>query len=165
MKILAIDPGTTSSAWILWEGRNLDGDHYPNHELLETLDKDFVNVEKIAIEMIACYGMAVGAETLETILWIGRFIQASKLPVQLVYRKDVKLDLCGSMRAKDANVRQALIDLYGPVGTRKNPGPLYGVSKHIWSALAVAHYASRHPLVPSPLTEHSPIRTPLVTPF
>jgi hypothetical protein len=46
------------------------------------------------------------------------------------------------MRAKDPNVRQALLDKIGPVGTKKNPGPLYGVSGHGWSALAVAVYAS-----------------------
>jgi len=42
------------------------------------------------------------------------------------------------MKAKDANIRQALIDKLGPVGTKKSPGPLWGVKSHIWSALAVA---------------------------
>ena len=61
----------------------------------------------------------------------------------LVYRKDVKLHLCGDLRAKDANIRQALIDLFGPgkeraIGKKKTPGPLYGIRKHEWSALAVA---------------------------
>ena len=65
---------------------------------------------------------------------------------QQVYRKDVKMHLCGSMRAKDTNIRQAIIDRYPAsgggkcpqIGTKKEPGPLYGVSKDIWSALAVA---------------------------
>jgi len=53
----------------------------------------------------------------------------------------VKLHLCGSARAKDTNIRQALIDRYGgsaAIGKKAAPGPLYGVSKDVWSALAVA---------------------------
>ena len=97
----------------------------------------------IAIEMIASYGMAVGKEVFETCVWIGRFVQAAGVDrVRLVYRKDVKLHLCGSPRAKDANIRQALIDRWGgkaeAVGTVKRPGPLYGVKSHAWAALAVA---------------------------
>jgi hypothetical protein len=61
--------------------------------------------------------------------------------VQLVYRRDVKLHLCHSPRAKDANVRQALIDRLGPQGTKKNPGPTYGMKSHLWAALAVGVYA------------------------
>ena len=50
--------------------------------------------------------------------------------------------LCHSMKAKDGNIRQAILDLYGgkdvALGNKKRPGPLYGVSKDIWAALAVA---------------------------
>ena len=56
----------------------------------------------------------------------------------------MKLALCGSARAKDANVRQAIIDRFAgvggkavAVGTKKTPGPLYGISNHKWSALAL----------------------------
>jgi hypothetical protein len=38
-------------------------------------------------------------------------------------------------------VRQALIDRLGPQGTKKNPGPTYGMRSHLWAALAVAVYA------------------------
>jgi hypothetical protein len=97
-------------------------------------------VDELALEMIASYGMAVGAEVFETVRWIGRMQQVWRDPeaVRLVYRRDVKLHLCGSARAKDQNVRQALIDSLGPVGVKKTPGPLYGVKSHAWSALAVA---------------------------
>lgn len=94
----------------------------------------------LAIEMIASYGLAVGREVFETCVWIGRFQQAWRQPsdVRLVYRRDVKLHLCGSPRAKDANIRQALIDKVGPQGTKKAPGPTYGVRSHAWAALGVA---------------------------
>jgi hypothetical protein len=57
---------------------------------------------------------------------------------ELVYRRDVKMFLCGSNRAKDGNIRQALLDLVGPQGTKKAPGPTYGLRGDEWAALAVA---------------------------
>jgi hypothetical protein len=63
--------------------------------------------------------------------------------VELIFRKDIKLFLCGTMRAKDANIRQALIDKIGPQGTKKTPGPTYGIKSHTWAALAVAVFAAQ----------------------
>ena len=89
-------------------------------------------------------GMAVGHEVFDTCRWTGRFQQAVyqrgiyPAHMQLVRRNAVKLALCGTPRAKDPNIRQAIIDRFGTVGTKKNPGPLYGISSHKWSALAVA---------------------------
>lgn len=139
--LLAIDPGTTHSGYVVIDadGVQLSG-VVENSELFELIAAHGSN---IAIEMIASYGMAVGREVFETCLWIGRFIQAAGPDrVRLVYRKDVKMHLCGSPRAKDANIRQALIDRWGgkaeAVGTVKKPGPLYGVKSHAWAALGVA---------------------------
>ena len=138
--LLAIDPGTTHSGYVVIDagGVQLSG-VAENGEMFELIAAHGSN---IAIEMIASYGMAVGREVFETCLWIGRFMQAAGPDrVRLVYRKDVKLHLCGSPRAKDANIRQALIDRWGgkaeAVGTIKKPGPLYGVKSHAWAALGV----------------------------
>ena len=148
--IFAIDPGPTQSAWCEYKtGKVVDSAIEPNTYVLQRL----VNMRrrwafggKLAIEMVACYGMPVGAEVFETCLWVGRFWEASRTEPVLVYRKDVKMHLCGSMRAKDGNIRQALLDTFEAtgggktpqVGTKSQPGPLYGVRSHIWSALAVA---------------------------
>ena len=56
---------------------------------------------------------------------------------------EVKMNLCHSAKANDADIRQALIDRFGPgkqkaIGLKGSPGPLYGVSKHCWAALALA---------------------------
>lgn len=140
--ILAIDPGNEKSAYVL-----MDYDLKP----IEFGIKDngvMLNVVRntpcihMVIEMVASYGMAVGREVFETVFWIGRFWEQGYLNndivcIDRIYRKDVKMNLCQSMRAKDANVRQALIDRFGEVGTKKNPGWFYGFSKDIWSAYAV----------------------------
>lgn len=139
--IFAIDPGTDESGWVWYEnGAVKSSGVSANHDLLADIQSGQVDACDMAIEMIASYGMPVGKEVFETCVWIGRFKQAFRAPnlVQLVYRKDVKLHLCGSPRAKDANIRQALIDKIGPAGTKKAPGPTYGVKSHAWAALGVA---------------------------
>jgi hypothetical protein len=139
--IFAIDAGTDQSAFIMYDdGKVVDRGIVPNPEMRQLLiGREYTSV---ACEMIACYGMPVGASTFQTCLWIGRFIEVAHAQTRLCYRKDIKLFLCGSMRAKDANVRQALIDRLGPQGTKKSRGATYGIRSHEWSALAVAVYAA-----------------------
>lgn len=140
-EILAIDPGPVKSAFVRWDGeRVIECAWIDNADVRETIRMCWQS--QIAIEMIASYGMAVGADVFQTCVEIGRMVEAAGGCVSLVFRRDVKLHLCGSARAKDPNVRQALLDRFGPVGTKKAPGPLYGVKSHIWSALAVAVTAS-----------------------
>lgn len=148
--IYAIDPGTSESAILLFDGEKvISCEIIPNEALLSNLrDHDATVFRPIAIEMIASYGMAVGREVFETCVLIGRILEiahSKAMPAQLVYRKDVKIHLCGTMKAKDPNIRQALIDKHGPTGTKKNPGKLFGISSHLWSALAVADYAIANP--------------------
>jgi hypothetical protein len=139
--VVGIDPGTTQSAWVVFDGREIIGHGWSENQHL--LNHGLWSRSHIFCEMIASYGMAVGASVFETCVWIGRFIQVANISggkVQKVFRKDIKLHLCNSPRAKDANVRQALIDRLGPQGTKKSPGPTYGVKSHTWAALAVAVY-------------------------
>ena len=147
--IFAIDPGPTQSGWCLYDGKQaIDSGTADNYDLLGWVKES--TARALAIEMIASYGMSVGASVFETVRWIGRYQQAWRNPeaVQLAYRKDIKLHLCHSLQAKDTNVRQALLDRFPAtgggktpqVGTKSQPGPLYGVSSHAWSALAVAVY-------------------------
>ncbi|MGX9693809.1 hypothetical protein ACTJNK_25970 [Achromobacter anxifer] len=147
--VLGIDPGPTQTGWCIYlpdAHRVLSCGVAPNTQMLERLQT--VSYSRVAMEMIASYGMPVGREVFETCVWIGRFMQALALPesVDLVYRKDVKMHLCGTNKAKDGNVRQAILDLFPrtgggatpQVGTKAQPGPLYGVSTHAWPALGVA---------------------------
>lgn len=140
--MFAIDPGPEQSGWAAYSPDiGVESGVLSNVEMLSMLKKSvFSHFPKLAIEMIASYGMPVGREVFETCVWVGRFTQAWHTPdaVRLVYRKDVKLHLCGNPRAKDANIRQALIDKLGAPGTKKQPGGTYGVKSHAWAALAVA---------------------------
>lgn len=147
MNIVAIDPGTTESAFVVWDNKVIDSGFVPNGVLREFFRArlSFLQADSVAIEMIASYGMPVGKETFETCVWIGRFMEVSRKPVRLIYRKDVKIHLCQSMKAKDGNIRQALIDKHGAPGTKKEPGKTYGISGHLWAALAVADYALNNP--------------------
>lgn len=140
MIVFAIDPGTKQSGWALLDGAHVvDSGVHANHDMLRWVQAG-QGADALAIEMIASYGMAVGRDVFETVRWIGRFQQAWRDPeaVRLVYRQEVKLHLCGTPRAKDANIRQALIDQLGPQGTKKAPGNTYGVKSHAWAALGVA---------------------------
>lgn len=144
MKILAIDPGPTESAFVTWTDDVLGYcDIKPNQFVRDSFA--FMSANEacvVAIEMIACYGMPVGKETFDTCLWIGRFCERSPIEPRLIYRRDVKLHHCGNARAKDANIRQALIDKYGAPGTKKAPGGTYGLKSHLWAAFAIATFVS-----------------------
>jgi hypothetical protein len=140
--ILAIDPGPEQSAFVRWDGTRVIECGWQPNDHVRSLVEIRHREEKIAIEMVASYGMAVGAPVFETCVQIGRFIEVSEGRVHLVFQKQTRMHLCGSMRAKETNIRQALLDRFGPVGTKKAPGPLFGVKSHIWSALAVAVTAS-----------------------
>ncbi len=160
MRLLAIDPGTTESAALILDTETrgvCDAAICDNADIRAFIAAGDGDV--LAIEMVACYGMPVGKETFETVLWIGRFIEVwewsrdkrtneSSHCALKVYRKtDVAMTLCHTMRAKDPHIRQAIIDLYGgknvAIGTKKCPGLLYGIKSHLWSALAVALTAER----------------------
>jgi hypothetical protein len=150
MKILAIDPGNIESGYALIEMpkfKLLDFGKVENKELLKKVSflADGM-VDAVAIEMIASYGMAVGATVFDTCVWIGKFehsLQLQGYKVNYIYRKDEKMTLCHSMKAKDSNIRQALIDRYAKhdfrngKGVKRNPDTFYGVSKDVWQAIAV----------------------------
>lgn len=143
---IAIDPGPEQSAILFMSSNGIPSSFAKtsNESVLGFLvaNSNGRTWEFLAIEMIASYGMAVGQEVFETCVWIGRFIQAWNGPHALIYRKTVTSFVCGSGKAKDSNVRQALIDRYGgkhkAIGNKKSPGPLYGMKDDMWSALAVA---------------------------
>ena len=160
MAMLAIDPGTEKSVWMLYDGSSnrpiVDMGIEPNGDVLHRIRAARGKVSHVVIEMVASYGGPVGVTTFETVCWIGRFAQLSTtlgIPPSRLYRKGkdgICKHICHSSNAKDSHIRQALIDRFGPgkeraIGTKKSPGPLYGVKTHLWSALAIAVTATDKP--------------------
>lgn len=152
MRVLAIDPGCRESGWVVVDAatcRPLEFGKTANDQLRQSLHG--LVFDAAAIEMVASYGMAVGAEVFETCVWIGRFaetLERSGVIPALVKRQPVKLHHCHSPRANDSNVRQALVDrfAYGErnfgKGTKASPGWFFGFGADVWQAYALGVYAA-----------------------
>ena len=164
MIVLGIDSGTTETGWVVWDNSKkaivpatffakvpqfknrpkLMGKDNNNQLIRFILPVIFEThvVEVVGIEMFAGYGRSVGRSTFDACRWVGRFEElclTSNLPVTLVYRKmDVCPWICRTVKAKDKDIRAALIKMYGIPGTKKKPGALYGMANDMWSALAIA---------------------------
>ncbi len=141
--ILAIDPGNVESAYVILDERIIESGKINNDLMLSNVYEWGRHKQKpmLYIEMIASYGMPVGKDVFDTCVFIGRLIEAYGSDcVELVYRKTVKMHHCGSMKAKDGNIIQALKDKYGQKGTKKEPGFFYDTKADVWQAFAVAAY-------------------------
>lgn len=156
-RILAIDPGPIESGY--FDGRPLNK-RKPFVTCAKLDNITILNAIKgwkrypeeirprVVIEEFVSYGRRIGASSIQTIRWIGRFEQVccdylQTKPV-LVPRRHIAQWLCDSHKAKDADIRQRLIDIFGggrdvAIGRKAQPGPLYGVKKDAWLALALAY--------------------------
>lgn len=157
MRILAIDPGPIESAYVVIDAddcRPIDFGKIENPRMLATIQARAIDwdIEHSAIEMVASYGMAVGAEVFDTCVWIGRFsayVAGWTLTTPgLVKRLPVKLHHCHDSKAKDSNITQALVDRFAHgqpnhgKGAKTAPGWFYGFHKDIWQAYALAVYVA-----------------------
>jgi hypothetical protein len=145
--IIAIDPGCTESAYVLIDDdlRPIEFGKFHNENVrceVRRLFNTHFSV-RVAVEMVASYGMAVGKEVFDTCVWVGRYSELFDGYVTLIYRQEEKLNLCGTKQAKDSNIIQALVDRFAcgvpnkGKGSKKAPGWFYGFSKDIWQAYAV----------------------------
>jgi hypothetical protein len=149
--LVAIDPGPVTSGLVVYDtvGRRVLSAHAElawvdvRRALVDhKLDHDVIGV--------VCERTQAGppsTDVVRTTEVVGRVLEACdnlSLPLELLYRREVLAGLGVSARGpKDALVRSALIDLHGTsralaIGTRRAPGPLYGVTSHAWAALALA---------------------------
>lgn len=149
MRVLAIDPGNLFSGCVI-----IDSDEFlpvafdktENNKVLHLVG--VAKVEEIVIEMIASYGMSVGQTVFDTCVFIGKIMERARvrgIEAKLVFRKDVKMNLCGKTKANDSNIKQALVDRFsyprhaakGGKGVRKDPGFFFGFKSDIWQAYAL----------------------------
>jgi hypothetical protein len=162
-KILSIDPGTIESAWLYYDATKLPISFakVPNEQVFNEISGR--HIDTLAIEVVCSFGMPVGEAVFTTVIWIGRFMQywvdrnKGFERIRPIKRKEVCMHLCGNTRAKDPNIRQVLMDRYGSmrdvaIGVKAKPGPLYGISKDMWSALGIAITAAETvPPIPEPV--------------
>lgn len=151
MQVLAIDPGPEKSAYVIWDGQKIiKKDITWNDSLLieiNNFSNDLLKRKELAlvIEQIKSYGMAVSDSIFGTVFWSGRFVQQfqvmARKEANLIPRIAVKMHLCHNSRAKDGNIKQAIIDRFGgkekAVGKKANPGLLYGLKHDLWQAFAL----------------------------
>jgi len=154
MRILACDPGNMRSAFVVYDASShgvVDKWLLPNSEAINKMRKRIAGsgVDVFVIEMLGNMGAQVGKTTFETAAWAGRFVEAAcqlGCSYRMLYRTSIKTMLTNSSRSNDSHVRRAVMERFPmtgggkdpAVGTKSNPGPLYGVSKDLWAALAVA---------------------------
>jgi hypothetical protein len=154
MIVLAIDPGPVTCGVVLYDST---ARQVLNSYKAATVDEalslcrglEYDRIELVAIERVQSMGQA-GASLLQTSEVVGRLHQRaldSGLPVVLLYRREVCSHLHVHGAGKDAQVRQRMIEAHGgsqelAVGTKRNPGPLYGVASHAWQALGLAYVAA-----------------------
>ena len=167
MILLAIDPGPTETAWAFLVDGKLSRDYpwwggerswafgkEENAWFLDDVVRRAAKMEdiEVVIEKVEHYGkdMHAGQTTFETCVWSGRFQQAfldawgydfsvayDPEPWHRLGRREVKRILLGMGAAKDGDIRTAVIDRLGMPGTKKQPGPTYGVSKDVWQAIGL----------------------------
>jgi len=150
--IIGIDPGPTTCGIVILDGTRVTLAHkaatVPEclHILRGTSVLEGYSNATVAIERVQSYGIA-GASLLQTAEVCGRLQQCAEDSghmTLLFYRREVlrALDVTGK-GSRDAVVRQRLLEIWGGdpkalKGTKRDPGPLYGVAGHAWQALAVA---------------------------
>lgn len=139
--ILGVDPGTTQSAWVVFDPKTqtiCSMGIEANESFLAALRISNPSIHVFAIEHIASFGFTVGQEVMETLRWEGRFEEAMRRQSVIMYpvrRKQVVAHHCGSVKGNDSAVRKAMIDRFG-----NDTGCTYD----LWSALAIASCASDH---------------------
>lgn len=146
--ILAIDPGPDDSGFVVWNAATSRARAFgkiSNQQLLAELRGGLSpEVDVVVIEDFQTFGMPVGREVFQSVRWSGRFEEAvgDSRPVVYILRSTVRATMCGSMKAKDVNVRAAIIERFGgkeeAIGRKASPGPLHGMAADVWSALALA---------------------------
>lgn len=157
MNLLAIDPGPERSACVLLsddcevrqDGMTawpvLDAWEAPWCEMNLPAPREYNGGQgpQVVIEDFVPYGVPLDATSYRTIKVVGILEHLSG--GDLVSRREVKLHLLGRARGTDAEVNAAVRSRYDPEGkfgqhakgTKKNPGPLYGITNHKLAALAV----------------------------
>lgn len=106
------------------------------------------NKYKLAIETIQFLGGCAGSTVFRTCILIGRILEKAEMAsfyedIMEIYRKDEKMNLCGTMRTNDKGIKDILVKRFAKnvpnmgKGSKSSPGWFYGFRKDIWQAYAI----------------------------
>ncbi|MCH8613446.1 hypothetical protein [Arsenicicoccus dermatophilus] len=157
-ELLAIDPGSEQSGWVIIDTRTRRPLHHgkdTNQKILAII-RSYANTPPeqragVWIEKIGRMAGTAGESIFETCVWTGRFMHEAErlgLLVERVKRVPIKVHLRVGQKGTDTDVRRALVDRFAPgeprhgKGTKDEPGWFYGFAADAWQAYALAVYAS-----------------------
>lgn len=157
MYYLGIDPGERESGVVVYDAMRKQvcdsRSNFDNRGLAVWLGANdgiwnlpnggFVAVDAIVCEKPTAMGQPLSKNLVETIHWTGAMWWAwqPRAAWGWITRNEVKVAICGKCAGvKDAHVLCGVQERFGGKdkckGTKKDPGPCYGVSGHAWQALA-----------------------------
>lgn len=144
MIIIGIDPNPEKSAYVVWDSKLetiLEMDILENYLILnnEIIKASMFNGPRLlAIEVPLIFGGKVWQQVIDTAFIAGLIAGRSNLPFRMIAPNEWKLHIAGKRGANDQLIKQALMSRFGPKGTKKSPGKLYGLKSHLWDAFGVA---------------------------
>lgn len=149
MKILGLDPGSSESAFVIWdtELEEILNHSIPNNYLLEKLleEEKLVNQgDVVIIEMFQNFGKKAnaGASIFYSCIFIGKVLKICerlKVKTVLIPRKTIVSHHTRTVTSSDSTVRRVMLQKF-PKGTAKKPGVSYGLKEDEWQALAAVSY-------------------------
>ena len=155
MIVLAVDPGPTTSGVVVYDGKRVlyAAKNDTIADVYALIEDNPHGADLVACERVQSYGIA-GASLLRTAEVYGaicRTASVSRLIFTGIYRRDVCNALHVTGKGRDQQVRQRMIEMHGgskaeAIGTKRAPGPLYGVTSHAWQALGLAVVARERAL-------------------
>lgn len=149
--LYGIDPGTTKSGVARVEygvGHTpcIGFWHESNNAVLQRVWNDSsLNVLNISYEWVQSYGRVIGEEVLRTAYMCGRLREVAHLNGYDTHeptRPQIIRYFTGQTNVKKAHVRQALLDRFGGSMAKRKGQVLYGISNHMWDALAICIYVA-----------------------
>lgn len=147
--VFAIDPGNLLSAFAIVDTTS----YYPikfakcanveiKQEMIEFIKSTPYPI--IIIETMVSMGGSVGATVFDTCIFIGRLTELAEslgASVHYINRRQEKIELVGSMRAKDSDIRRALInrlavfDKVNGKGTSDHRDVFWGMAGDCWQSM------------------------------
>lgn len=131
--IISYDPGNEQTGWVvaLEDNSKLIYKNKDLNTICFQKTKEFTekyNVVKVGCEYPSSYGMMTNQSLLDTCTFcgiLGWYFRERNIPFELIFRKSIKMFLCGSVRAKDAEVNSRVREYLGEDHTIKNPNLYY----------------------------------------